>query len=134
MRAEVTMHVDQYSGAVLANVGWNEYGIVPKAVSMGIAIHEGKQFAIVNQLVIVLACLVVVVLAATGVVLWWQRRPAGRLGAPVKPRQRRASIAAVAIMAMIGVLFPLVGVSLVAVLALDFLVISRVPVLKRALT
>jgi len=101
---------------------------------MGIAIHEGKQFGIVNQIVIVLACVVVVVLAATGVVLWWQRRPAGRLGAPAKPRQRRASVAAVAIMVAIGIMFPLVGLSLVAVLALDWLLIRRVPVLKRTLT
>jgi uncharacterized iron-regulated membrane protein len=36
-------------------------------------------------------------------------------------------------MAVIGVLFPLVGVSLVAVLTLDWLLISRVPALKRAL-
>jgi uncharacterized iron-regulated membrane protein len=131
-RDEVTTHIDQYSGAVLANVGWNDYGIVPKVVSMGNAIHEGKQFGIVNQAVIVLAC-VVVLLAVSGVVLWWQRRPAGRLGASAKPRQRRASLAAVAIMAVIGVLFPLVGVSLVAVLTLDWLLISGVPALKRAL-
>ncbi len=78
-RDKVTTHIDQYSGAVFANVGWNDYGIVPKVVSMGNAIHEGKQFGIVNQAVIVLAC-VVVLLAVSGVVLWWQRRPAGRLG------------------------------------------------------
>jgi uncharacterized iron-regulated membrane protein len=56
------------------------------------------------------------------------------LGAPAKPRQRRASVAAVAIMGTIGLMFPLVGVSLLVVLALDWLFISRVPVLKRALT
>ncbi len=133
-RDEITMHIDQYSGQVLAKIGWNEYGVVPQAVSMGIAIHEGKQFGIVNQVVIVLACVGVMGLAATGVVLWWQRRPAGRLGAPAKPRQRRASVAAVAIMVAIGLMFPLVGVSLLMVLSLDWLVISRVPVLKRALT
>jgi uncharacterized iron-regulated membrane protein len=33
-----------------------------------------------------------------------------------------------------GLMFPLVGVSLLVVLALDWLFISRVPVLKRALT
>ncbi len=133
-RDETTMHIDQYSGQVLVNTGWNEYGAVAKVVAMGIAIHEGKQFGIGNQIVIVLACVVVIVLAATGVVLWWQRRPAGRLGAPAKPRQRGASIAAVAIMVAIGLMFPLVGVSLVAVLTLDWLLIGRIPALKKALT
>jgi uncharacterized iron-regulated membrane protein len=33
--------------------------------------------------------------------------------------------------AMMGILFPLVGISLVAVLLLDYLLIARIPVLKQ---
>ncbi len=128
------MHIDQYSGAVLANIGWNEYSGVAKAVAMSIAIHEGKQFGLLNRIATLFLVAAIIGSATTGVILWWQRRPKGRLGAPAKPRQRRASIAAVAIMGTIGLLFPLVGVSLVAVLALDVFVVSRIPVLKRALT
>jgi uncharacterized iron-regulated membrane protein len=40
---------------------------------------------------------------------------------------------AVVLIGVMGVLFPLMGISLVAVLLLDYLVIARVPVLKRVL-
>lgn len=31
---EITLHIDQYSGQVLADVRWQDYGVVPKAVEM----------------------------------------------------------------------------------------------------
>lgn len=130
---ERLMHIDQYSGAVLANIGWNEYNGIAKAVAMGIAIHEGKQFGLVNRIATLFLCLTIVGLTTTGVVMWWQRRPRGRLGAPAMPRSFPVWKGALAVMLVIGVLFPLVGLSLIAVLALDFLVISRIAPLRHIL-
>src|SRR5712691_5716734 len=59
--------------------------------------------------------------------MWWQRRPQGRLGAPPMPRNFPLWRRAVAIIAVLSLVFPLVGLSLVVVLILDFLVIQRVP-------
>ena len=130
---ETTMHIDQYSGKVLADVRWQNYGLVPKVVEMGIAIHMGKYFGLGNQLLMLLACLVVIVLCVSGLVMWWQRRPAGRLGAPKLPGQAPQWRVPMALVAVLGIVFPLVGFSLVTVLLLDYLVISRFPVLKRLL-
>ena len=41
-------------------------------------------------------------------------------------------LAAVGLMVVLGVLFPLVGLSLLVVLTLDFLVLRRIPALKSA--
>ncbi len=30
------MHMDQYSGELLATVGWKDYGLVPKAAEMAV--------------------------------------------------------------------------------------------------
>ncbi|NJN86007.1 MAG: PepSY domain-containing protein [Leptolyngbyaceae cyanobacterium SL_7_1] len=128
---EVTLHIDQYSGNVLADVRWEDYGLVPKAVEMGIAIHMGKFFGLGNQLLMLLACFIVVVLCISGAIMWWQRRPADRLGAPAMPAYGHAWKTPVAIVAVLGVLFPLVGLSLVAVLLVDYLVIARIPALQR---
>jgi uncharacterized iron-regulated membrane protein len=131
---EITMHVDQYSGKVLADVRWAQYGVVPKAVELGIMLHEGRYFGLANQLLMLFAALTVIFLAITGTVMWWQRRPAGRIGAPAMPSNFPLWKGAVAIIAALGIIFPLVGISLVVVLLLDYLVIARVPVLKRALS
>lgn len=130
---EVTMHIDQYSGNVLADVRWKDYGLVPKAVEMGTAIHMGKYFGLANQLLMLVAALMVMLLSMTGAILWWQRRPkeSGGIGAPTLPPYVQSWRAPLAIVAVLGLVFPLVGLSLVTVLLLDYLVLSRVPALKR---
>lgn len=127
---EMTMHIDQYSGKVLAEVRWQDYGLVPKAVEMGIAIHMGKYFGLGNQLLMLFACLVVIILCVSGVAMWWWRRPAGRIGAPMLPVHVPQWKIPLVIVAVLGIVFPLVGFSLVTVLLLDYLVISRTPILK----
>jgi uncharacterized iron-regulated membrane protein len=131
---EMTMHVDQYSGKVLADVRWKDYDLVPQAVEMGISIHMGKYFGFANQLLMLAACLIVILLCVSGLVLWWQRRPEGRLGAPAMLiTDRQPSKIPLAIVAVLGVAFPLVGLSLVTVLALDYFVIARIPALRKLL-
>jgi uncharacterized iron-regulated membrane protein len=131
---EMTMHVDQYSGKVLADVRWKDYDLVPQAVEMGISIHMGKYFGFANQLLMLAACLIVILLCVSGLVLWWQRRPEGRLGAPAMLiTDGQPSKIPLAIVAVLGVAFPLVGLSLVTVLALDYFVIARIPALRKLL-
>lgn len=130
---EITLHIDQYSGQVLADVRWQDYGLVPKAVEMGVAIHMGKYFGIANQLLMLLAALSVMLLSVTGAVMWWQRRPqtAGLIGAPAMPPYIQHWRVPLAIVAILGLAFPLVGISLVIVLLLDYFVLARIPALKR---
>ncbi|WP_339384620.1 PepSY-associated TM helix domain-containing protein [Oscillatoria sp. FACHB-1407] len=130
---EVTMHIDQYSGKVLADVRWQDYGLVPKAVEMGVAIHMGKYFGLTNQLLMLIAALIAMLLSITGAVMWWQRRPkeSGLMGAPAMPPHVQHWRVPLAIVAVMGLVFPLVGLSLVIVLLLDYFVLSRIPALKR---
>lgn len=127
-----TVHIDQYTGRVLAAIGWEQYGLVPKLVETGIAIHEGRFFGFWNQLLMLFAALTVVLLALTGPVMWWQRRPKGRLGAPAMP-QLPLIKGLMAIIIVLGALFPLAGLSFVLIVALDWLVLRRVPLLSRLL-
>ena len=132
-KQEVTMHMDQYSGELLASVGWKDYGLVPKAVEMGVSIHMGKYFGLTNQLVMLFAALVTILLSVTGAVMWWQRRPkgSGLLGAPAMPPYRQHWKAPLIIIAVLGFVFPFVGLSLVFVLLLDYFVLTRVPLFRR---
>jgi uncharacterized iron-regulated membrane protein len=131
---EVTMHIDQYSGQVLADVRWQDYGLVPKSVEMGIAIHMGRYFGLINQLLMLTACLILVLLCISGAIMWWQRRPSSQLGAPPISIDGNQWKVPVAIVAILGILFPLVGISLVVVLLLDYLVIRNIPPLRRILS
>ena len=134
-RQEVTMHMDQYSGELLASVGWPDYGLVPKAVELGISIHMGKFFGLPNQLLMLFAALLTILLSITGTVLWWRRRPQGLglIGAPPMPRYQQQWRFPLLLVVALGFLFPLVGLSLVVVLAFDFFLRSRIPFLGKIL-
>lgn len=132
-RGERTVHIDQYSGRVLARIGFADYGLVPKLVTTGIALHEGRLFGLANQLLMTLACLAIVLVAASGLIMWWQRRPRGRLGAPQDKPGTPAWRAAWAILLLMALAFPLVLVSLAGVMLLD-LALGRLPALRRRLS
>lgn len=133
---EVTMHIDQYKGTVLVDVRWKDYGLVPKVVEMGTAIHMGKYFGLANQLLMLVAALIVMLLSITGAIMWWQRRPqeSGLIGAPAMPPYGQNWRVPLVMVAVLGLAFPLVGLSLVSMLLLDYFLLSRIPALKRILS
>ncbi|WP_158566918.1 PepSY-associated TM helix domain-containing protein [Actinomadura craniellae] len=126
-----TLHVDQYSGKVLGSYGWSEYGVLAKGVEQGISLHEGRRYGLPNLLVMLGACLALITLTVTGAWMWWKRRPEGKLGAPARPADKRTSFGLIAIMVVLGVLFPLAGITMIAALLFDTLVLRRIPALNR---
>lgn len=124
-RNDATLHIDQYTGKVLADVRWSDYSAVSKATEMGVMLHEGKFFGWLNQLLILLVCLMILLGSISGLVMWWKRRPQGRLGVPPLRHDLPRWKTAMAVMFVLAVAFPLVGVSLVVVYLLDWLVLSR---------
>ena len=73
--SRVYLHIDQYSGKVLADVRYKDFGRMAKFYSFGIIAHEGQLFGLANQLLGTVACLGVITLALTGVAMWWSRAP-----------------------------------------------------------
>lgn len=133
-RQDRTLHIDQYTGRVLADYPFADYPLLGKAMAAGIALHQGE-VSVVNLVANVLFCLAVITLSVSGVVMWWMRRPAGvrRLAPPPMPKDVRAWRRAAIAMFVISLAFPLVALTLLAVAILDFGIISRVPALRTAL-
>lgn len=118
--ADRTVHVDQYTGNVLADVRFADYPLPGKAMAVGIALHEG-QLGWWNVAINALFCLSVIALCLTGVVMWWKRRPAGELGAPRYPRDYRLTLGVAAIAIALGVAFPMGGLAILIFAVIDFL-------------
>lgn len=113
------LHLDQYSGRVLADVRYKDFGLMGKFVLWGIIAHEGQLFGLANQLLGTLACLGIIAMSASGLVLWWQRRPAGQLAAPVSsaPFPKPLLVAT----CLLAVFLPLLAASIVVLLLGDLI-------------
>jgi len=133
--ADRTIHVDQYTGNVLADVGYADYSPWAKAMAYGIAFHEGDMGAW-NLALNTVFCLSMIFLPVSGLVMWWKRRPEGalRLAAPPAPQGLAFWWGAAALIVALGIAFPLGGAAIAAVVVLDLLVLRQVPALRRVLS
>lgn len=124
-RGERTVYIDQYSGKVLKDIRYGDYGAVSQAISYGTSLHMGRYFGILNQLICTAISLGLGALAVTGFVMWWLRRPSRTLGAPSRERAAPPMRAWKAGLVALGVVFPLMGATIVAVWLVDRFVVSR---------
>lgn len=130
---ERMMYVDQYTAQPIRDFTWGQFGAGAKAIDLGISIHEGRELGWWTQVLMLVATLAILVSCATSLVMWRKRKPRG-LGAPRRTSfaRRRDAVVVVVIAVAIGAFFPLLGLSMLVVLALDLLVIRRVGPLRRA--
>ncbi|MDP3660543.1 PepSY domain-containing protein [Phenylobacterium sp.] len=117
-----TLYLDGGDGRVIADIGYGQFGPAAKTIEWGIAVHQGNQFGLVNKLIMLAGCIAVWLLGVSALVMWWKRRPKGRLAAPPRPVERKAYVALAAVVVPLAILYPLVGASLIAVLAVDLIV------------
>ena len=120
--AQRMITLDQYTGKPLVDVRFADLGGVARAVQYGIGIHKGEHWGRVNQLAMLAFCLATILLSVTAAVMWWKRRPAGRLGVPPWPRDRRIAVTVTGIVLVLGALFPLTGLAVLGMIALDLAV------------
>lgn len=125
LRQQRTLHVDQYSGTVLKDQGYDDLNAVSKLVGYGVALHMGEYFGLANQLISAAISLALLGMAVSGAVMWWLRRPARSLGAPKRvPRAPSSLRRWQCYLAAMGILFPLMGASMLAVWLADRLFFS----------
>jgi uncharacterized iron-regulated membrane protein len=118
---ERVVHLDQYSGQPLIDLRFADFGPLAKAIEWGINVHMGQEFGLANQLVLLAACIAIVMLAVAAAVMWWKRRPSASLGVPPMPTDPRVFRGLLALLAIGGIVFPLVGLTLFIMVALDWL-------------
>lgn len=114
-----TMHLDQYSGKVLFDARYSDLGAASKVIEWGTSVHTGQQFGRVNQLVMLLTCLAIIGMSLAAILMWWKRRPTGSLGAPSVAEDSRMPMPVLVILVVFGIIFPLTGLSILLVFALD---------------
>ncbi len=123
--------IDGITGRTLAREGFRDRHWVDQIVAVGIALHEGQLFGWPNQVLGLATAVGLVLLSGSGAVLWWRRRLPGSLGAPTPNLPARFSWGLALAVAALAVYLPLFGISLLAVLGLELLVLARIPAVAR---
>lgn len=128
-----TMTLDGATGAITSRTTFAQWPFIDRLVGYGVALHEGQMLGWFNQALGLFTALGLIVVSVSGYVMWWRRRPAGRLGAPPSARGLRSAPLLLAGIAVLGIVLPLLGASLLVVLAFDLWLLPRLPRLARYL-
>lgn len=128
----VTLEVRPKSGEVVSRDDFASKHWIDRAVAIGIAAHEGQLFGVANQILGVITAGGLVLLCISGVIMWWRRRDRGTLGAPTPVKEQSAwSWGLLLIIVGLGLYLPLFGLSLILVVALERLLLVRIPRVNR---
>ena len=131
---DATIHVDQYTGKILADVRFVDYSAMGKAMAVGVPFHMGLMgwWSLTLNTVF---CLSVIFVSISGVIMWLKRRPsrAGRLAAPPSPSEMPHWKGAMLVGLFLALAFPLAGLTFLAVMVFDVLILQRIPLLRRVL-
>ena len=122
----LTLKLDGATGQVLNRKDFAEGAFLDRAIGYGVAAHEGQLFGWPNQLLGLITAVGLITVTVSGFVMWWRRKPVKRLGAPPAHDARYPRLM-VGLLVLFGVLLPLLGISMLFVLAAERLVLRRVP-------
>ncbi|MFM9378535.1 PepSY-associated TM helix domain-containing protein [Gordonia sp. VNK21] len=118
--------VDPRTGTVVDVNRFADWPLMARAANLGIALHMGILFGLLNQIVLALVAVILTVMIVFGYRMWWQRRRRGthRPGrAPARGALRELPWPAIAVIAAVAVavgwFVPLLGWPLLAFLAVD---------------
>ena len=105
--------LDAYSGKVVSHAGWKDVPLTARAVALGVDMHEGTLFGRATQVLSTVLASAFMFIATAGAVAWYRRRPQGRLDWPKLVPRQALPRSLRAILVVLGLCLPLLGLSLV---------------------
>lgn len=138
----VDLVLDAGTGTIKSRKNFADRPLLDRIIGYGIAIHEGQLFGWFNQLLGLLTALGLVLISLSGVVLWWRRRAPSTLDTPntlgAPPSRKpieptRYSQVLIAIIVLLGVLLPFLGLSLLAVMLVEHYGLRYIPAARNFL-
>jgi uncharacterized iron-regulated membrane protein len=126
------VYLDRYTGKKIDSMTANGYGSVSRATDTLVSTHMGTQLGLISRIVMTLGCLLVIWSSISALVMFAKRRRPGTAGLPRRPRDISMANRLIAIACVLGIAYPLWGVSAAIVVGIDRFLIRRTPRLRVA--
>ncbi len=123
-----SISIDGSTGTVIDTQYFSDWPLAAKLSAWGIQLHMGTLFGVANQLALLALAIALASVIIRGYMMWWKRRPTKAIGLtagrpPLRGGIRRISPIAAVVLTVVAVgvgwFVPLLGLSLVAFLAVD---------------
>lgn len=112
------LRVNRESGEILERADWADFPGLARVIALGVDLHEGRYFGLINQLFNTLVAASLVWLSVSGFMGWYRRRPNRGVSPPPK-RPVKMSVSFIALVVGLSLLLPLLGISLLFIIIMD---------------
>lgn len=100
--------------------------LLDRLIGYGVAIHEGQMFGLLNLMIGVFTVIALILVSISGLIMWIKRKPQHELGAPPISLPYRLSLSLKVLIMIIGIILPLLGLTLIVVLLLEKFCLSKI--------
>lgn len=114
------LHFDQYSGALLKAHNWSDVGFLMRGRMWLMAFHQGE-FGGWNWWLMFFTAVALTIMTVSALFSYMYRKQQGNWGIPKVSKKFSVDKGIIAILILLGIIFPLFGVSLVLIIFVDFL-------------
>lgn len=104
------VHFDQYSGQKVMHLNWDDIGFLMKGRLWFMAFHQGE-FGTWNWIIMFFTALLLMIMSIAAIVSYLLRKSKGNWGIPKVPTSFKTGKALVCIIIILGIVFPLFGIS-----------------------
>ncbi|MDG6077718.1 PepSY domain-containing protein [Erythrobacter litoralis] len=118
------IQINQFSGEVVNDFSFSDYGDASQAIEWGVSLHMGKEYGRFSQWLMFFACLTLIGLTIAAIMSWMMRRKRGELGTPPYASKRAGKVGVLVI--LLGTLtFPLTALSAIILAGIDWALQAR---------
>jgi uncharacterized iron-regulated membrane protein len=132
LRAELKL--DGARSVIVSRHDFWQRPLLDRMIGIGIAAHEGQLFAPLNQLLGLFTAVSLWLVCISAIVMWWRRRPAGVLGAPPPVVRAPLATSVIAVIVLLGIALPLLGLTLLVVWTVERMLLRRWPAARTFLS
>lgn len=119
------------TGEVIKTKTFADKKLLDRIIGIGIAAHEGQLFGWFNQLLGLFTTTCLILMSISGFILWRRRKPAHVLGAPPPMPQNQSGRIVASVILILALLLPLLAISLVVILSMEWMVLRRLEGTRR---
>ena len=120
LKDQQVIHLDQYSGAPIKELAWEQVGVLMELRQVFMRLHQGE-YGLLSLVAVLFVALTFFIATVASLVSYLIRRPKGRWGLPEAPEGFKVGIPIVVVIGAMAILFPAFGASVVLILIVDML-------------
>lgn len=119
LHAQKKIHLDQYSGEVILSNHWKDVGVLMRGRMWVMAFHQGE-FGKWNWWLMLSIAILLTIMSVSALVSYVLRKRKGSLGIPKVPMHFKVGYGVLLLIAILGILFPLFGISILLLLLVEY--------------